>query len=326
MTSSALGAKAQMAVDLLPSWNDGPAKAAIVNFVQAATDKTNPDFVREEDRIATFDQDGTLWVEQPIVTQIVFALDRVMALAPQHPEWQTKEPFKSVLAGDKAALSRFTMKDLEAIAAATHGGVTTEAFGEIVAEWIAKARDPRWHRPYTELVYQPMLEAMQYLRANGFKIYIVTGGGQAFVRTFAQQVYGLAPEHVIGSAIKTEYISDKEGRGVLMKQPDLLFYNDVSAKPEDIYLFLGRRPHAAFGNSTGDQAMLEYTQGNRGARLMMLVFHDDAKREYPYGPAAGLPDTKMGTFPQALYDDAKAKGWSIISMKNDWKRLFTFEP
>jgi phosphoserine phosphatase len=311
---------------VLPSWNDGPAKAAIVRFVQAATDATSPDFVPEEDRIATFDQDGTLWVEQPIFTQLVFALDRVAALAPKNPDWKSTEPFKSVLTGDKAALSKFTMKDLESIAAATHAGVTTEAFSEIVASWLAQARDPRWDRPFTELIYQPMLEVMHYLRAAGFKTYIVTGGGQAFVRTFAQHVYGLPPEHVIGSAIKTEYTYDKEGRGVLMKRPDVLLFNDVSAKPEDIYLFLGRRPHAAFGNSTGDQPMLEYTHGNRGARLMMLVLHDDARREYPYGPATGLPDTKMGAFPQTLYDDANTKGWVVISMKNDWKRLFAFEP
>ncbi|HME81237.1 MAG TPA: HAD family hydrolase [Candidatus Eremiobacteraceae bacterium] len=311
--------------DLLPSWNEGPAKAAIVDFVQRATDKASPDFVREEDRFATFDQDGTLWVEHPMYTQLVFALDRVVALAPQHPEWKNTEPFKSVLAGDKAALSKFTMKDLEAIVMTTHAGVTTEAFAEIVADWIAKARDPRWGRPYTELTYQPMLEVMNYLRASGFRVYLVTGGGQAFVRAFAQKVYGVPPEHVIGSAAKTEYVSDSEGRGVLMKQPDILLFNDVAAKPEDIYLFLGRRPHAAFGNSTGDQAMLEYTSGNRGARLMMLVFHDDAAREYLYGPATGLPDTPFGTFTQALYDDAKAKGWIVISMKNDWKRLFAFE-
>jgi phosphoserine phosphatase len=325
MTNTALRADAQTAATLLPSWNDGPAKTAIINFVRVATDLTSSDFIREEDRIATFDQDGTLWVEHPVVTQIAFALDRVVALAPQHPEWKNTEPFKSVLAGGKAALSKFTVKDLEAIAAATHAGMSTEVFHEIVADWIAKARDPRWGRPYTELIYLPMLEVMNYLRASGFRIYIVTGGGQAFVRTFAQQVYGMPPEHVIGSAIKTEYTRDKEGRGILMKAPDLLFYNDVSAKPEDIYLFLGRRPHAAFGNSSGDQPMLEYTQGNSGARLMMLVFHDDGGREYAYGPATGLPDTKFGTFPQSLYDDAKAKGWLVVSMKEDWKRLFAFE-
>ena len=313
------------AADPLPSWNDGLAKGAIVDFVRAATDATSPDFIREEDRIATFDQDGTLWVEHPMVTQISFALDRVVALAPQHPEWKNTEPFKSVLDGDKASMAKFTMKDLEAIAAATHSGMTTQAFEGIAADWITKARDPRWNRPYTDLVYQPMLEVMDYLRANGFRTYLVTGGGQAFVRSFAQHAYGVPPEHVIGSTVKTSYVSDDQGRGVLMKQPELLFYNDVSAKPEDIYLFLGRRPHAAFGNSTGDQPMLEYTQGNHGARLMMLVFHDDARREYAYGPAGGLPETAFGTFTQALYDDAKAKGWIVISMKDDWKRLFAFE-
>lgn len=236
--------------ELLPSWNDGPAKAAIMDFVRVATDQTHPDFVPEEERIATFDQDGTLWVEHPIVTQIAFALDRLAALSSLHPEWKSADPFKSVLAGDLSIVSKPVMKDFEKILAATHAGMTTEAFREIVAEWTAKARDSRWNRPYTELVYQSMLEVMDYLRASGFKIYLVTGGGQAFVRAFAQRVYGVPPENVIGSAIKTEYVSDEKGRGVLMKQPDLLLYNDVSAKPEDIYLFLGRRPHAAFGNST----------------------------------------------------------------------------
>jgi len=313
-------------IDRLPSWNDGPAKSTIEKFVQATTDPTSAGFVPEDERIATFDQDGTLWVEHPIVTQLAFALARLAALATANPKWKDEEPFKSVLAGDKAAIAKFTMQDLEAIVMATHAGMETGEFHTTVSDWVAKAKDPRWNRPYTELVYQPMLEVMQYLRANGFKIYIVTGGGQAFVRTFAQSVYDIPPERVIGSAGKTSYSYTEDGRGVLVKQPALLFFDDVAAKAEDIYLFLGRRPRAAFGNSDGDRQMLEYTQGNDGPTLTMLVLHDDAEREYSYGPAQGLPDVKLSPFSQATYDEATAKGWSVISMKNDWKRLFAFEP
>jgi phosphoserine phosphatase len=320
----ALPADAQTATDPLPSWNSGAAKTAILNFVRASTDAGGPGFVAEDDRIATFDQDGTLWVEHPVYTQIEFALDRVVELAPQHPEWKTTEPFKSVLAGDKAAIATFSMKDLEAIAAATHSGMTTDAFGTIAAGWIAKARDPRWHRPYTELVYKPMLEVMQYLRANGFRTYIVTGGGQAFVRAYAARVYDVPPDYVIGSSLKTKYTYDKNGRAVLVREPSILLNNNMSGKAEDIYLFLGRRPNAAFGNSTGDREMLEFTQGNTTPGLMMLVLHDDAEREYAYGPARGLPNTKIGTFTQALYDEATTKGWNVISMKNDWNRIFSF--
>jgi phosphoglycolate phosphatase-like HAD superfamily hydrolase len=315
-------ADAQSAADPLPSWNAGATKSAILNFVRAATDPNGSGFVRPEDRIATFDQDGTLWVEHPIYTQVDFVLNRVVELAPRHPEWKTTEPFKSVLAGDRAAMAKFSTKDLEDIVAATQSGMTTEAFTMIAAAWTAKATDPRWHRPYTELVYKPMLEVMQYLRANGFTTYIVTGGGQDFVRAYAQRVYGVQPSQIIGSASKTEYTYDKSGRGVLVREPSLLLNNNMSGKAEDIYLFLGRRPHAAFGNSTGDQQMLEFTQGNTGARLMMLVLHDDAQREYAYGPAQGLPDTKVGTFTQALYDEATAKNWSVISMKRDWRSIF----
>ncbi len=313
-------------LDRLPSWNDGPAKSAIETFVQATTTPASPDFLPEDERIATFDQDGTLWVEHPIVTQLAFALARLAALATANPKWKHEEPFKSVLAGDKAAIAKFTIQDLKTIVMATHAGMETGEFHATVSDWVAKAKDPRWNRPYTELVYQPMLEVMQYLRANGFKIYIVTGGGQAFVRTFAQSVYGIPPDRVIGSAAKTNYSYTEDGRGVLVKQPALLFFDDVAAKAEDIYLFLGRRPRAAFGNSDGDRQMLEYTQGNDGLTLTMLVLHDDAEREYAYGPAKGLPDVKLSPFSQATFDEATAKGWSVISMKNDWKRLFTFEP
>ncbi len=319
-------AQAQAAGTPLPSWNEGPAKASILNFVRSATDASSPDFVPEEDRIATFDQDGTMWVEHPVYTQVVFAFDRVVALAPQHPAWKETQPFKSVLIDDKAAMSKFTVKDLEAIVEATHTGMTTEAFQAIARDWIAKAIDSRWKRPYTDLVYQPMLEVMQYLRSHGFKTYIVTGGGQDFVRTYAQRIYGVQPEQVIGSAIKTKYTYGKDGRGVLLREPSLLLNNNMSGKAEDIYLFIGSRPHAAFGNSSGDRQMLEFTAGNSGARLMMLVLHDDAQREFAYGPARGLPDTKIGTFPQTLYDEAMSKGWNVISMKNDWNRIFSFEP
>ncbi|MGB8885867.1 MAG: HAD family hydrolase [Candidatus Korobacteraceae bacterium] len=311
--------------DPLPSWNDGPAKQAILNFVRVTTDQANPNYVPPEDRFATFDQDGTTWVEHPMYTQVVFAFQRLVALAPQHPEWKTTEPFKTVISGNRAAMAKLTDPDLIAIFVATQTGMSVEAFQPIAKDWLATAKDPRWQRLYTELIYQPMLEVMQYLRANGYRTYIVTGGGQDFVRVYAQQVYGVAPEEVIGSAIETQYTYNQQGQGVLMRPPKLLLNNNFSGKPEDIYLFIGRHPKAAFGNSTGDQQMLEYTQAGGGASLEMLVLHDDAQREYAYGPAQGLPETKIGTFTQALYDEAKSKGWTVISMKNDWKRIFAFE-
>ena len=309
---------------VLPSWNDGPAKLSIIEFVRATTDKSSPQYVPPEDRIATFDQDGTTWVSHPMYTEVVFAFDRVAELAPQHPEWKTTPPFSAVLARDREAMAKFTMKDLEAILMATHSGMTPEAFQSVVHQWLVTANDPRFHRNYTDLVYQPMLEVMKYLRDNGYKTYIVTGGGQDFVRTYAQQVYGIPPDQIIGSAVDTQYAYDKAGQGILIKEPKLLLNNDFAGKPEDIYLFTGKRPRAAFGNSTGDRQMLEYTQSGGGARLIMLVLHDDAVREYAYGPAQGLPDTKIGTFPQSLYDEAKTKGWTVISMKNDWNRIFPF--
>jgi phosphoserine phosphatase len=321
----ALRLQAAAPPDPLPSWNDGPAKQAIVLFVQASTDRSSASYVPPEARVATFDQDGTLWVEHPIYAQMVFALDRVVALAPQHPEWKTTEPFRTVLSGDKAAMAKLTTKDLEAIVMATHTGMTVDAFQRTVKDWMASAKDPRWKRPYPTLIYQPMLEVMRYLRANGYRTYIVTGGGQDFVRTYSNDVYGVMLDQVIGSALETQYTYDQAGNGVLMRTPKLLLNNDLSGKPEDIYLFLGQRPQAAFGNSTGDRQMLEYTQDRGGARLLMLVLHDDADREYAYGPAQGLPDTKVGAFPQALYDEAKSRGWTVISMKRDWKRVFAWE-
>ncbi len=312
--------------DPLPSWNDGAAKSAIVAFVKATTDSASKDFVRQEDRIATFDQDGTLWVEHPMYAQLAFVLSRLAELAPQHPDWKTSEPFKSTLAGDLAAFANFTMADLETLVAASHAGMSTDDFTGIVSAWLAKASHPRWKRPYTDLVYQPMLEVMAYLRANGFTTYIVTGGGQAFVRVYAEHVYGASPEHVIGSSLETKFEYDADGKAVLMRPPKLLLYNDLAGKPEDIYLFLGRAPRAAFGNSTGDQQMLEYTQAAGGARLMTLVLHDDPEREYSYGPEAGQADTKFGAFTKALYDQATSKGWTIASIKRDWKRVFAFDP
>ncbi len=319
----ALSLHANAQTPALASWNDGPAKQAIVSFVKEVTDKSGTKYVEPQDRIATFDQDGTLWVEHPLYAQAAFALARVHDLAAQHPEWKQRDPFKAVLANDRAAMAKFSESDWEIILAATHAGMTTEAFQALVKEWLATARDPRFHRPYTAIVYQPMLEVMDYLRANGFKTYIVTGGGQEFVRVYSESVYGIPPEQVVGSSILTKY-EYQDGKPVLMREPKVFFIDDNAGKPVGINLFIGKRPYAAFGNSPGDKQMLEWTQAGDGARLMMLVLHDDPAREYAYGPADGLPDTKVGTFTQALYDEAKSKGWNVISMKNGWKRIFTF--
>jgi hypothetical protein len=320
----ALSFQANAQTPALASWNDGTAKQAIVSFVKEVTDKSGTKYVEPQDRIATFDQDGTLWVEHPLYTQATFALTRVHELAPQHPEWKQREPFKAVLANDRGAMANFSESDWEAILAATHAGMTTEAFQTLVKQWLATAKDTRFHQPYAALVYQPMLEVMDYLRANGFRTYIVTGGGQEFVRVYSQSVYGIPPEQVVGSSIMTKY-EYQDGKPVLMREPKVFFNDNFGGKAIGINLFIGKRPYAAFGNSTGDQQMLEWTQAGDGARLMMLVLHDDPVREYAYGPAAGLPDSKVGTFTPALYDEAKSKGWNVISMKNDWKRIFTFD-
>jgi phosphoglycolate phosphatase-like HAD superfamily hydrolase len=325
MVSAVCVAEAR-AQDVLPSWNDGATRDAILKFVAATTTEGSPDFVPLPERIATFDQDGTLWVEHPIYSQVVFALDRVVELAPQHPEWKEKEPFKTVLSGDRAAMARLSLRDLEEIVFATHTGMSVEAFTSIAADWAARAEDQRWHRPYTQLVYQPMLELLSLLRANGYRTYIVTGGGQDFVRSYAQRVYGVTPAEVIGSAVDIKYGYDARGQGVLMREPKLELDNNNSGKPEDIYLFTGQRPQAAAGNSTGDRQMLEWTTAGGGKRLSMLVLHDDGEREYAYGPAQGLPDTKVGTFTQELFDEAAKRGWLVISMKRDWNRVFAFEP
>jgi phosphoglycolate phosphatase-like HAD superfamily hydrolase len=320
---ASVGARAQP--DPLPSWNDGAPKQAILAFVHAVTDTSSPTFVPVEERIATFDQDGTTWVSHPMYTQVVYCLERVPDVVKANRALAKLEPFKTVLSGDRAAMARLGMKDLETILAATLSGMTVDDFRADVTKWLAIAKHPRWNRPYTELVYQPMLELMQYLRSNGFKTYIVTGGGQDFVRVYAERVYGIPPEQVVGSMGGTKYGYAKDGTPTLTKEPRLLLNDDNAGKPEGIHMMIGRRPHAAFGNSTGDRQMLEYTGAGDGARLMMLVLHDDAEREYAYGPAKGLPDTKIGTFPQALYDEATQRGWSVISMKADWKHIFPFE-
>ena len=308
----------------LASWKDGPAKQAILDFVRVTTDRAGAQFVPPEDRIATFDQDGTLWVEHPLYTQAVFALDRVHVLAPQHPEWASRDPFKAVLANDMAAIAGFSERDWAEIVFLTHAGMSPAAFQGIAGKWLASAKHPRFKRLYTELVYQPMREVLDHLRANQFETFIVTGGGQDFVRNYAQRVYGIPTQKVIGSSIATKYeITD--GKPELIRLPKLFFNDNDDGKPIGIELFIGKRPHAAFGNSTGDREMLAWTGAGSGARLKVLVYHDDAEREYAYGPAGGLPDTKVGTFTQALYDQAKKDGWTIISMKNDWRRIFAFE-
>ena len=318
-------ANVKAADDPLLSWNDGPAKQAILDFVRATTDQANPQFVPPAERIATFDQDGTLWVEHPMYTQVVYCLDRVPAVVKEKPELAKVEPFKTVLSGNRAAIARLSMNDLFKILAATLTGMSVDEFKAEAKNWLATARDPRWKRPYTELTYLPMIELLKYLRANGYRTYIVTGGGQDFVRVYAAEVYGIPPEQVVGTAGGTRYGYDKNGRPFLTKEPKLLLNDNNAGKPAGIHLMIGRRPYAAFGNSTGDRQILEYTKAGSGARLAMLVLHDDAKREYAYGPALGLPNTKVGTFTQALFDEATKQGWVVISMKNAWKRMFAFE-
>src|SRR5271157_2984016 len=305
--------------DPLPSWNDTATKRAIVTFVERVAKQGSPEFVPEAERIATFDNDGTLWAEQPMYFQLLFALDRVKLLAPQHPEWKDKEPFASLLKGDvQGALAGGERAMLE-IGMATHAGMTTEEFEKIVKDWIATAKHPKTGRPYNEMIYQPMVELLRYLRANGFKTYIVSGGGVEFMRAWVEKAYGIPPEQVIGSTIKTKF-ELRDGKPVIMRLAELDFIDDKEGKPVAINKFIGRRPVLACGNSDGDQQMLEYTQAGPGARLMMLVHHDDAVREFAYGAAS-----KIGTFSDALMAEAKKDGWTVISMKNDWKRIFAWE-
>jgi phosphoglycolate phosphatase-like HAD superfamily hydrolase len=324
----AAGIQAHAQTDPLPSWNDGAAKQAIVAFVKDTTTQGSPKFVPQPERIATFDQDGTLWVEHPLYSQLMFILESVPALVKAKPELAKVAPFSTVLEilkGDRAAIARLTMPDLEKLAAATLTGMPVETFQAQVKKWLAEAKDPRWKRPYTELTYLPMQEVLAYLRANGYKTYIVTGGGQDFVRQYSETVYGVPPEQVVGSAGGTKFGYAKDGKPFLTKEPKLLLNDDKAGKPEGIHLMIGRRPFAAFGNTDGDREMLEYTKAGDGARLAMIVMHDDAKREYAYGPAHGLPATKIGAFSQAFYDEAMKKGFVVISMKDDWKKIFAFE-
>ncbi|UHD17589.1 HAD family hydrolase [Thiocapsa bogorovii] len=311
--------------DPLSSWNDGPAKQAIMAFVKETTTEGSPQFVPPAERIATFDQDGTLWVEHPMYSQVVYCLDRVPAVVKAKPELAQVEPFKTVLSGDREAIAKLSTDDLFKILAATLTGMDVDEFKAEAEKWLATAKNARWDRPYTDLTYLPMQEVLEYLRANGYKTYIVTGGGQDFVRVYSAPVYGIPPEQVVGTAGETKYGYRKDGRPFLTKEPKLLLDNNNAGKPEGIHLMIGRRPHAAFGNSTGDRQMLEYTKAGDGARLSMILLHDDAEREYAYGPAQGLPDTRVGTFTQALYDEAQKQGWIVISMKNDWNRIFAFD-
>ena len=313
------------AAEPLESWNDGAAKKAIIEFVKQTTDKASPKFVPPEERVATFDQDGTLWVEHPVYGQMMYCLDRVPALVKAKPELANVEPFKTVMSGDREAIAKLPTADLEKIIVATLTGMTTDDFNAEVAKWLSAAKDPRWKKPYTELAYKPMVEVLQYLREHGYKTYIVTGFGQDFVRVYSEKVYGIPPEQVVGSALATEFGYAKDGTPQLVKVPKLMLNDNDAGKPQGIHLMIGRKPQIAFGNSTGDQQMLEYTKAGPGARLSLLVLHDDAKREYAYGPAQGLPDTKVGTFTQALYDEATKNGWVVVSMQKDWKRIFAFE-
>jgi phosphoglycolate phosphatase-like HAD superfamily hydrolase len=324
----ALGTPALAQTDPLPSWNEGAAKKAIVEFVKATTTQGSAQFVPPPERIATFDQDGTLWVEHPMYAQVMYILERVPALVKAKPELARVAPYSTVLAilkGDHAAIAKLTMPDLEKLAFATLTGMSVETFIAEATKWLAEAKDPRWKRPYTDLTYLPMQELLKYLRANGYKTYIVTGGGQDFVRTYAEKVYGIPPEQVIGSATGTTFGYTKDGKPFLTKAAKLLLNDNNAGKPEAIHLMIGRRPVAAFGNTAGDKEMLEYTKAGAGARLAVLVMHDDAKREYAYGPANGLPATKVGALSQALYDQAMKQDWTVISMKNDWKKIFAFE-
>jgi phosphoglycolate phosphatase-like HAD superfamily hydrolase len=303
----------------LPSWNEGAAKSAIVDFVGRVT-KEGADYVPPEQRIATFDNDGILWAEQPIYFQLAFAIDRIRSLAPQHPEWQEMQPFKDVLEGDPKALEASGEKGMLEIIAATHAGMTTDEFSKIVDDWLATARHPRFNRPYTELVYQPMLELVSYLRANGFKTFILSGGGVEFMRRFAERVYGIPPEQVVGSSGVVKFEMDADGKPILVKEAKVEFIDDGPGKPVGINRFIGRRPIFAFGNSDGDQQMLEWTAAGDGPRFMGLVHHTDAEREWAYDR-----DSKIGKLDKAL-DEATARGWTIVDMRKDWKTVFPSSP
>jgi phosphoglycolate phosphatase-like HAD superfamily hydrolase len=305
--------------DPLPSWNDGPVKQSIVAFVQKVIESAGSQFVPPEQRIATFDNDGTLWSEQPIYFQLAFALARVKAPAPKHPEWKTTEPFKAVLDGDMKALAASGEKGMIQLLLATHTGMTTDEFTKTVVDWMATAQHPRFKRPYIELVFQPMLELLAYLRANGFKTYIVSGGTVEFMRPWTERVYGIPPEQVVGTSFVTTYKLAPDGKPMLFRQPKIDFVDDGPGKPVNIQKFIGRRPVLAFGNSDGDHQMLQWTAAGDGARLMGLVHHTDAAREWAYDR-----QSRIGRLDKAL-DEATRRGWSVVDMKSDWKKIFAFE-
>jgi phosphoglycolate phosphatase-like HAD superfamily hydrolase len=306
------------AADPLPSWNDGPAKQSIVTFVEKVTTPGSPDFVPVPERIATFDNDGTLWSEKPLPVQVYFALDRVKTLAPQHPEWKTKEPFASILKGDPKGLMAGGERGLVEMIMATHTGNTTVEFEQIVKDWIATAKHPKTGKLYTEMVYQPMLEVLAYLRENGFKTFIVSGGGIEFMRPWTEKTYGIPPEQVVGSSVKTKF-ELRDGQPVLVRLPELNFNDDKGGKPVGINEHIGRRPVMAFGNSDGDLQMLQWTAAGTGARFALYVHHDDAAREYVYDREDALARLNKGL------DEAAAKCWTVVSMKNDWKTIFPVE-
>jgi haloacid dehalogenase-like hydrolase len=303
---------------VLPSWNDGPARTSIIDFVGRVTTQGGADFVPVEQRIATFDNDGTLWCEQPMYVQLAFALDRVKAMAPLHPEWKDKQPFKAVLEGDIKTVAESGEQGLLELVLATHAGMTTDEFEKIVSEWLATARHPRFKRPYTETVYQPMLELLTYLRANGFKTFIVSGGGIEFMRPWSERVYGVPPEQVVGSSIKTRF-EMRDSTPALFRLPELNFIDDGPGKPVGINQHIGRRPIAAFGNSDGDLEMLQWTTLSAGARFGLIVHHTDAEREYAYDR-----QSHIGKLDKAL-DAAALNRWTVVDMKSDWKRIFAFD-
>ncbi len=309
---------AVLATDPLPSWNDTPTKKAVINFVQAVTDSNSKTFVKPAQRIATFDNDGTLWVERPVYVQLLFAMDRVKKLAAAHPEWKNKQPFKAVLDNDMQALAAAGERGLLELIFSTHAGMTTEQFESIVKNWIETARHPRFNRPYTDLVYQPMLELLTYLREKGFKTYIVSGGGIEFMRPWTEKVYGIPPEQVVGSSIKTKFQMN-DGIPALIRLPEIDFIDDKAGKPVGIHKFIGRRPIAAFGNSDGDLQMLQWTTAGDGKRFGSLVHHTDTEREYAYDRKSHI-----GRLDKALVE-AKQRGWTVIDMKNDWKVVFPFQ-
>jgi phosphoserine phosphatase len=316
----AIPASALAQTDPLPSWNEGPVKKSITDFVARVTTQGSPDFVPAEQRIATFDNDGTLWCERPFYFQMAFAFDRVKALAPQHPEWKTIQPFKALLQGDAKTAASAGEKGLLSVVAATHSGMTVTEFEKTVLEWLKTARHPRFKQPYDALVYQPMLEVMAYLRANGFKTFIVSGGGMDFMRPWTERIYGIPPEQVVGSSGVTQFRLLPDGKTELFKTPKVNFIDDGPGKPIGIYNNIGRRPIVAFGNSDGDLQMLQYASSGAGARLALYVHHDDAAREYAYDR-----HSQIGKLDKGL-DEAAARGWPVISMKRDWKKIFAFDP